>query len=79
MAEYEAQACATFAKTPNILAKKDQAIELSSELAPQAQNYSRHNDKYDCYKCGVDYRGHDGVSGNELDAKHRNQKRAANG
>jgi hypothetical protein len=48
MAEYEVHACATFAKTPNILGKKDQAIELSSKLAPQTQNYSRRNDKYDC-------------------------------
>jgi hypothetical protein len=38
----------------------DSAASASSELAPQAQNYSRHNHKYERYKCGVDYRCYDG-------------------
>jgi hypothetical protein len=57
----------------------DSAASASSELAPQAQNYSRHNHKYERYKCGVDDRCYYRVGGNELDAKHRSQKRAANG
>ena len=57
----------------------DSAASASSELTPQAQNYARHNHKYERHKCGVNYLCHDRVGGNELNAKHRNQKRAANG
>src|SRR5580693_8256088 len=55
------------------------AASASSELAPQAQNYSRHNNEYERYKRGMDYRCHDRIGANEFNAKHRNQKRAANG